>query len=66
MSPNDQYLCIVKKRDVGTKQTDSIYLPFEGDTTLSMILSKAFLLSADDKIKDPTIVHQIAGVEAGE
>ena len=28
--------------------------------TLSIVLSKAFLLAADDTIKDPTIVRQIA------
>jgi hypothetical protein len=28
-------------------------------TVLSIILSKAFLLAADDKITDPTILHQI-------
>ena len=35
-------------------------LPFEGDATLSLILSKAFLLAEDDKIKDRSIVSQIA------
>ena len=59
MSPNDQYLCIVQKRDSGTKQTDKIFLPFDGDNTLSLILSKAFLLIDDDKIKDATIANQI-------
>ena len=37
----------------------SVALPFEGDRTLSMILSKAFLLVEDDKITDPTILRQI-------
>ncbi|MCA9195954.1 MAG: DUF4132 domain-containing protein, partial [Planctomycetales bacterium] len=59
MSPDDQYLCIVQKRGSGSKRTDNLYLPFEGDNTLSLILSKAFLLAEDDKIKDPTIVNQI-------
>lgn len=59
MSPNDQYLCIIQKRDSGTRRTDNIFLPFEGDNTLSLILSKAFLLVDDDKIKDQTIVNQI-------
>lgn len=59
MTPNDQYLCIVPAR-TGTK-VDRISLPFEGDTTLSVILSKAFLLVDDHKIKDPTIVSQIQG-----
>jgi hypothetical protein len=37
----------------------SLFLPFEGDSTLSVILSKAFLLAADTKIIDPTITRQI-------
>lgn len=59
MSPNDRYLCIVQKRGGGTQRTDNLYLPFEGDNTLSLILSKAFLLAEDDKIKDSTIRNQI-------
>jgi len=59
MSPNDCYLCIVQKRGSGTKRTDNLYLPFEGDNTLSLILSKAFLLARDDAIRDQTIVNQI-------
>ncbi|MEZ4369677.1 MAG: hypothetical protein R3B07_02600 [Polyangiaceae bacterium] len=30
-------------------------LPFEGDSMLSLILSKALLLAADDQIKDPDV-----------
>jgi hypothetical protein len=57
MEPNDQYLCIVPNQ---AKADDgSLQLPFEGDRTLSIILSKAFLLAADDKIKDSTILSQI-------
>jgi hypothetical protein len=33
--------------------------PVEGDQTLAIILSKAFLLAADKAIKDPTILRQI-------
>lgn len=54
MEPNDQYLCIVKGRG-----EDSLYLPFEGDGILSLILSKAILLAEDYKIKDSTILSQI-------
>ncbi|GHO81392.1 hypothetical protein KSD_91630 [Ktedonobacter sp. SOSP1-85] len=57
MEPNDQYLCIVPGRSVGT--TQDLYLPFEGDTVLAIILSKAFLLAEDTKITDPTITSQI-------
>lgn len=58
MEPNDQYLCIVPDRSpkgVG----DKVFLPFEGDSTLSVILSKAFLLSDDAKIRDETILRQL-------
>ena len=56
MEPNDQYLCIVPKSG-----GDELFLPFEGDKTLAVILSKAFLLSEDDKIKDASILSQIGG-----
>ncbi len=56
MSPNDQYLCIVpSSRSAKSK----IFLPFDNDRTLSIIISKAFLLYADDKITDFTITRQI-------
>lgn len=58
MEPNDQYLCIVAGRSSAAKE-ESVFLPFEGDRTLSLILSKAFLLAEDRKITDPTIVRQI-------
>ncbi len=58
MEPNDQYLCIVPAQSADAGK-DRVFLPFEGDTTLSVILSKAFLLADDAKIKDPTIVSQI-------
>ncbi|MUV04329.1 DUF4132 domain-containing protein [Flavobacterium rakeshii] len=58
MEPNDQYLCIVPDRSK-KDNTGNIYLPFEGDNGLSVILSKAFMLAADDKITDSTITSQI-------
>jgi hypothetical protein len=58
MEPNDQYLCIVPKQSADAGK-DRVLLPFERDTTLSVILSKAFLLANDAKIKDPTILSQI-------
>jgi hypothetical protein len=60
MEPNDQYLCIVPARDPVAVGSDRLFLPFEGDSTLSVVLSKAFLLAADESIKDPTIVRQIS------
>ncbi|MEA5462432.1 DUF4132 domain-containing protein [Leptothoe sp. PORK10 BA2] len=56
MEPNDQYLCIVR---AGKSAADQVFLPFEGDKTLALILSKAFLLAEDTKITDQTILSQI-------
>ena len=61
MEPNDQYLCIVPNAD-GRGPASDVFLPFEGDGTLSIILSKAFLLADDAKITDPTITSR-AGAE---
>ncbi len=58
MEPNDQYLCIVPARGKD-KNLDNVFLPFEGDRGLSLVLSKAFLLADDDKITDTTILSQI-------
>ena len=54
MAPNDSYLCIVQ-----VKSEAKVMLPFEGDSTLSLILSKAMMLANDTKIKDDTIISQI-------
>jgi hypothetical protein len=59
MEPNDRYLCIVPGRGRATLGRGEVFLPFEGDSTLSIILSKAFLLADDAKIKDETILRQI-------
>ncbi|MCA9078969.1 MAG: DUF4132 domain-containing protein [Planctomycetaceae bacterium] len=61
MEPNDQYLCIVPDSRSRIKG-DDLFLPFEGDNTLSIIISKALLLAEDTKIKDPTITAQIEAV----
>lgn len=57
MRPNDQYLCIVAARPPGGEKR--IFLPFDDDPTLTLILSKAFMLANDDAIKDASIVRQI-------
>jgi hypothetical protein len=59
MEPNDQYLCIVPGRSTANVGGGKVFLPFEGDNTLSIILSKALLLAEDKKIKDATILSQI-------
>ena len=62
MEPNNQYLCIVQDRNSASFDGDprrNLRLPFEGDATLSLILSKALLLAEDDRIEDQTILAQI-------
>jgi hypothetical protein len=59
MEPNAQYLCIVPNQGAAAKSSENVILPFEGDRALSIILSKAFLLADDSKIKDPSILSQI-------
>lgn len=54
LEANRRHVCIVP--DAKPKK---IALPFEGDATLSTILSKAFLLVDDDKITDTVILNQI-------
>ena len=56
MSPNAQYLCLVTARDT---RTSKLFLPFDDDPVLSLILSKAFLLANDTKITDESITRQI-------
>ena len=58
MAPNDQYLCIVPDRSA-SDEVDGVSLPFEGDRTLAIILSKAFLLANDAQISDRSILSQI-------
>lgn len=59
MEPNDQYLCIVPARSAVKQPEGKVFLPFEGDQTLAVILSKAFMLAEDKKIADPSILTQI-------
>ena len=59
MEPNDQYLCIVPSRGKAETGKERLFLPFDGDQTLAVILSKAMMLANDRKITDETIVRQI-------
>jgi hypothetical protein len=59
MEPNDQYLCIVPSRGKAEAGKEKLFLPFEGDQTLAVILSKALMLADDRKIADETIVRQL-------
>ncbi|WP_157594582.1 DUF4132 domain-containing protein [Streptosporangium amethystogenes] len=57
MEPNDAYLCVVP---ASGRAAGSVFLPFEDDGgTLSVILSKAYLLADDTAITDPTITRQL-------
>lgn len=56
MSPNDCYLCIVATRD---GRASKLFLPFDDDPVLSLILTKAFLLADDTKFDDETILAQM-------
>lgn len=55
MEPGSRYLCIVRGPSTA-KMPSRVFLPFEGDATLALILSKAFLLADDLKIKDASIL----------
>ena len=57
LEPGNRYLCIV--RAPTRLKGPAVQLPFDGDGTLSVILSKALLLANDDKITDPQIRGQI-------
>jgi hypothetical protein len=54
--PRNQYLCIVAPASNAAR---GVFLPFDNDTMLSIILSKAVMLAADDKITDESILRQI-------
>jgi hypothetical protein len=63
MEPNDEYLCIVPAQ--GAQVAENLFLPFEGDNRLSVILSKALLLADDTSINDRTITSQIQESSVG-
>lgn len=56
MEPDDAYLCIVPAKAPGPR----VLLPFDDDPTLSIVLSKALMLAADDRITDPAILRQLS------
>jgi len=58
MEPNSEYLCIVPQPTI-TKPQDRVFVPFEGDNTVAVIISKLILLANDDTITDPVILRQI-------
>lgn len=54
IEPDDRYLCIVP-----ASGRAKVMLPFDGDQMLGIIVSKAGLLAADDKITGPAITRQL-------
>lgn len=58
LKPDARHICIVRAA-TGKKASQKIYLPFEGDQILSLVLSKALMLAQDDKITDPVILQQL-------
>ena len=58
MEPGSRYLCIVEGAATKASPRD-LALPFEQDNQLSLILSKAFLLADESKIKDQSILLQL-------
>jgi hypothetical protein len=59
MEPNDQHLCIVPNSPALSTSAGPLFVPFEGDPTLDLIMSKALLLAHDDEIRDTAIAKQI-------
>ncbi|MFC8296454.1 DUF4132 domain-containing protein [Micromonospora orduensis] len=57
IAPDDRYLCIIPAS--AKAKEPEMFLPFEGDSRLAEIISKALLLAADKKIKDPVILRQL-------
>ena len=56
LAASGRHLCIVPSAG-----EDGLgFLPFEGDATTTLILSKAMLLAHDDRIEDPTILSQLS------
>ena len=63
MEPTDTYLPIVPKPGQGPAAR--VFLPFDDDPMLSLILGKAFLLANDAAITDRSIAAQIRGTGTG-
>lgn len=58
MEPDDRYLCIVPDPRAGASSAN-LFLPFDGDAALSIIICKAVMLAADATITDRSILGQI-------
>ncbi|MCK2215626.1 DUF4132 domain-containing protein [Actinomadura sp. ATCC 31491] len=58
MEPGDVHLCVVQAPRRGSR----LFLPFEEDGRLALILSKALLLARDSEITDESVLRQIGRV----
>ena len=58
MSPNDEFL-VIPAGARGSRVIANVYVPFEGDDTLSTILAQATLLADESRIRDESILDQI-------
>jgi hypothetical protein len=70
MEPDHRYLCIVRDVEAAARGAAGAgrsvpLLPFEGDGTLSLILSKLLLLADDRSITDPSILSQLRHLPGG-
>jgi hypothetical protein len=63
IEPGSRYFCIIEGAATKGKPRN-LPLPFEEDHKLSQILSKAFVLADDRKIKDQSILRQFPGPPA--
>ncbi|HEX8625444.1 MAG TPA: DUF4132 domain-containing protein [Allosphingosinicella sp.] len=52
----ERHICIVPRP---AEWEGRIWIPFDGDKTLSIVISKALLLADDDQITDPVILRQL-------
>ncbi|GAA4027979.1 hypothetical protein GCM10022247_61170 [Allokutzneria multivorans] len=55
VAPDDRYLCVLPKQVKGIDH--DVWLPFEGDAALRLILGKALLLADDSTITDSAIAE---------
>lgn len=62
ISENDQALRILPKKKLNQISVEHLFLPFDDDAMLSLILSLVLLLAQDSQIKDPWILAQIQEV----
>ncbi len=63
VEPSKQYLHMIPDP---SRKPSNIFIPFDEDPTLSIILSKAFVLAQDTKIKDRSILAKLKDSQVTE